>query len=290
MSGAGRLATTAMLARIEVRTWTARVADAHASANLTDNAGAIRSAASVRKNLLAGCDSALRATQAAAQYVRALHRDLTLPWTESERILPACDWRDYAEKTGRAIASFEEHAASAVRDYERARERARTYLGDLWREREYPTPGYVASRFVARSVVLPFPALDAADWRVVMADAERAALATQARAAVAERLADATRDLWDRLCTRLENVAGVLDSDRTVRDALVSDTRALLARLSRMNVLDDAAFAGALHDVAEALALDAPTIRASDTARADAARKAADLARQYRSAYGVVSC
>lgn len=270
-----------MLVAVEIRGWTGQITDKMASTDVTTRAHAAHDAARVRKNLLAGCDSALRAVIAAGHRVRAVHRSMTLPWSEGTRILPASEFSAYASAMADVLAAHTEAIERFLDSYDSARTRAQSALGALFDASDYPTRADLERRFGARRLVLPFP--DATDWRVDIGADEREAIRQQTEHAIAERMSDATRDLWSRLVEVLDRAASKLaDPDGIFRDSLIGNVRDLIDRLPRLNLTDDAALSNAVDEVSRAIAsYDPQTLRDDASTRAKVAAKAAALAASY---------
>ena len=80
-STAPTLASSAMLVEVNISNWVGRKKDKRASADVTTQNHADTGVASVNKKLLANSDT-LKAIQTHVTAVRAMHANMTMPWSE----------------------------------------------------------------------------------------------------------------------------------------------------------------------------------------------------------------
>lgn len=296
------LSERAMLARLNIRQWTARRLDKRVTDKVNQEHGAANDAG--RYNKLLVSKNALAEIQRIAGAARDEHYSRTLPWhDEGARILSAAGYMAYADAMRKHRQEFESAVASFVAGYPDFVADARTRLNGLFNAADYPACGDVESRFAFSIGIDPCP--DAADFRVDIGDAQAEAIRADIEARAKQAMADATRDVWQRIADRVGHMAERLraydppehetfqrldskgkqvtatrttkEASGVFRDSLVENVRELVALLPFLNVTGDSALA-AVADRMQALCRDdATTLRNNGAARASVAAEAESI-------------
>ena len=101
------LASSAMLVEVNISNWVGRKKDKRASQDVTAQNNAKDGVASVNKALLADNDD-LKAIQQHVTATRAMHANMTMPWSNSGlRLLPTAQFFKYQEAMSGMKAEFE---------------------------------------------------------------------------------------------------------------------------------------------------------------------------------------
>lgn len=274
----------AMLASLSICQWGNRkfervVTDAVAASGRTD-----RAFLSTSKKLV-GKDATSPITAAAAR-ARDHHYTNTLPWLDSGyRLLPSANYFEYVDKERQIKAEFNDAVDGFLASYPAHREAARSSLGDLFNEADYPDVQGLRARFRLESNFLPFP--DSADLRVEIPASEIKRLSENVDARVAEALERATGDLFERVVGVVGALRDKLSSysvspdgkvQHPFRDSAVLNLRELADLLPRLNVTNNPQLAALHVKLMQSLCpLDPDQLRVSDTARSQAVRSADDI-------------
>ncbi len=274
---------TAMLVSLNARCYGAKKEDKKISREVADAHNTSTDSGKYSKNLVP--KDSLEPVQKSITALRGFFYENTLPWLdEGIRVLPSANYETF--KAG--LESLRDDYDVAVRGFTNAWpdivENARKKLADMFDVRDYPAD--IRSRFGC--TVRFMPIAESGDFRVTMADAERTALQADIAATLGEAQKGATADIYDRLLTAVRAMAAKLSAYKPAvgadkaqgvfRDSLVDNLRDVVALVPRLNFAGDTELVRLCNEIqAELLAVDAPTLRESDSVRADVADKASAI-------------
>jgi len=149
---------------------------------------------------------ALAELQKIVSDARQEHYFITLPWDDNGyRVLPAAVFMDHTRKMHAHSERFSVAVDDLSRQFRSLVDQARTRLGGLFREEDYPLPDELRSKFSFETKVMPLP--DAGDFRVVLGDEEKQRIKRQITAAVEASLHVGSRELWHRLYEAVQHMA-----------------------------------------------------------------------------------
>lgn len=284
------LQSRALLARLSVSTWTARRYDRVVTNEINTAHSASADAGRYNKHLLGGTDTTLGKVIAAGGHARAVHLTQALPWTdEGWRLLPSANYFQYTDAMRAERAAFEQAVETFANDYAALREQAKTRLGTLYNEADYPDASIIRGRFAFATEFAPLPA--AGDFRLALPASEVGALERSITERVEKALAEAQRDAWRRLYEIVEKIHTrvtdpQIDEDSptgqakraAIRDALVTKGLETAALLERLNVADDDAFEEMRQVIVrEVSTLDTEALRSDGALRVDVAQETDDI-------------
>jgi hypothetical protein len=238
------ITNAAVLAELNISVWTANKLDKDATANVTDGAKAVRSAAQVRKNLMAGTTERKQIADYAAS-CRLWHNTRTLPWADKgARLLPTSLFLDYKSEANARKATFDGMVSAFLTNYDALVASAANSLGDLFDASDYPSMEEVRSKFGLRLVFSPVP--EAGDFRLDVPANELEEIKQQYASDFDSRLADAMRTPWDQLHKLLTGMSEKLtentegdETQRRYHDTLITNAQGLCDMLSHLNVTKD---------------------------------------------------
>jgi hypothetical protein len=238
------ITNAAVLAELNISVWTANKLDKGATANVTDGAKAVRSAAQVRKNLMAGTTERKQIADYAAS-CRLWHNTRTLPWADKgARLLPTSLFLDYKSEANVRKATFDGMVTAFLADYDTLVASAASSLGDLFDPSDYPSMEEVRSKFGFRLVFSPVP--EAGDFRLDVPAGELEEIKQQYSTDFDSRLADAMRTPWEQLHRLLTGMSEKLtenaegdETQRRYHDTLITNAQGLCDMLSHLNVTKD---------------------------------------------------
>jgi hypothetical protein len=263
----------ALLATLTIHEWRAHRRDREITTAIAKDHGARPGAGCYTKTLVPR--QFLACIAKARTAARATHHRLTLPWyDDGVRILPVELHLTYTDRLRAHRQRFLEAVAAFLAAYEEAKAAARTTLGALYRETDYPASAALSGAFAMELRLQPFPA--AQDWRVDLpaTTLERLRQDLQTDLEGAHRLALA--DLHQRLAAVVARLADTLaEPDKIFRDSLVGNIRQLCRLLPALNLTRDPELAQLTATVERRLAsLDPQTLRHNPESRDAAAHEA----------------
>jgi hypothetical protein len=245
------LNTQAMIANLQLRSWTARKFDKGISAEV-DQIHQAHDAGRYSKLLVE--KSALDPITRHCGKIREFHYKVTLPWGDNgDRLLPAKQYMDYT----RAMRDFKAEADRLTRqfvsDYPRLVAAARTHLGTMYSPSDYPKASEIGERFGVIVEFLPVP--DAEDFRVDLGKKQVAEIRAGILETVKERQQNAAKECWNRLHEVMQNLSTMMAKDKPIfRDTLVSNIEDTVQLLPKLNIMEDKELDTVCKDVGRFLA------------------------------------
>jgi hypothetical protein len=209
--------------------------------------------------------------------IRQYHYDLTLPWLEGSRMLSMTHFETYCAAMNEKLDQYRRLTQNFIDAYPQAKEQARTFLGKMYREADYPTIQEISRKFVGEYFVTPLP--DTSDFRIDLPDYAIAKTAAK----IQESINIATRDAWTRLHEAVthiyEKMSGFETGDtKRLHDTMIGNLRDLVALMPGLNITEDPALTAITAAVEDHLTgASVEQLRESETARKELKRKAADI-------------
>jgi hypothetical protein len=280
------ITSSSMLVELNISVWTANKLDKEATNKVTDDAYAVRNAAQVRKNLMAGTSRRKEIADFAAS-CRLWHNQRTLPWSDKgSRLLPTSLFLDYKNEANTRRAKFEELTATFLEEYPDHVAAAQQHLGDLFQHSDYPNPQEVSSKFAFKMVFSPVP--EAGDFRLDVPHQELADIRREYEENFTSRLADAMRAPWEQLHSMLQSMSNKLtdiegdEAKKRYHGTLLTNAQDLCAMLTHLNLTKDPALEAARVQLEQAIfATDIDDIKESAAVRADVKAKIDDIISKY---------
>lgn len=275
----------ALLAHLRVSSWSGVKTDATVTAKTIKSENAEAGAGSFSKKLLPSW--MLLEFNSLTNEAREYHKRVTLPWLDGgHRVLPTTLYFEYVQKMG----DFKRDVGTAVKKflddrYDLMIETARTRLGDMFHEEDFPTKDDLRARFGIEVGFLPMPT--AADWRVDLTDKQRTELVAEVEADMEERQTCALHDVWKRLYDCVDHMATVLgDPDKRFQNSMLEKARELTELLPKLNITNDPDLNQCVDEVREKLCDAKPeTLREIPEKRATAADDAKDILERMRARF-----
>ena len=251
------VARAAMLVDLNIAIYSGRKQDRTTQAEVTLAKGSgSKKAASVYKNLFAECKELEAITKFQAR-ARSEHYRLTLPWNDrGARLLPTISLLDYKQVMNRYQQEFDRLVDAFLIKYSTLVAAAAFQLGTLFDRNEYPDAAQVARRFRMDIAFVPLPT--SGDFRLDVESEVQRELMEQYDRRLAEQLASATKDSWDRLYEALARLSDRLtvseDGKKKIfHDTIVTGAVDLCELLTAMNVTQDPQLESARRKLQEVL-------------------------------------
>lgn len=229
------LAARCLLVSVSIAAWSGRKYDRVASVLLESEHNAEAGRARVNKLLIRA--EALQPVTRAANAIRMMVYDNTLPWADNgERIIAASHYLGLANKLRPLIEDFNAQADALAAEYAAERERARFELNKLFRASDYPAE--IRSRYHVRVSVMPIA--DSSDMRLEIPESVQEAVRLSVEETLQTRQREAMETLWGTLGTSLVAIRDRLaEKDARFKTALIENFHGLIDRLGALNIVGD---------------------------------------------------
>lgn len=274
------LTEKAMLVALNISQWTARKYDRRVSEEVASDYGTTTEAGRYNKVLIA--KGALKSINQIVGAARSHHYTNTLPWRDDGyRMLPTGNYWQYCEDQRAFRDQFDRAVNEFVASYPGYINAARDTLQGLFDQLDYPLPDDIGRRFRFETVVMPMP--DSADFRVSLARDEVAQIRDEIERRTAEAAEAAIGDLWQRIHDTVRHMAARLRMYRVTddgvehpfRDSMVTNLRALVDLLPRLNFTGDSRLAAMCQRLNDELCPHEPDdLREDEGLRSDTAKAA----------------
>lgn len=281
------ISTSSVLVEMSIAVWTANKVDRVATADCVSDNNAVRNAAQVRKNLMAGTTQRKEIADYAAG-CRVWHSTQTLPWSDrGARLLPTSLFLDYKSEANLRRDKFNDLVEGFLQDYPKLVVQAQTHMGSLFDAADYPNVDEIRDKFGFRLVFSPVP--EAGDFRLDIPAHELEEIKTGYASDFQDRVIDATGSLWRQLHDMLTSMSKKLDDGdedseikKRYHDSFLDNADTLCRMLSHLNVTNDPVLDGARQRMEDAIkGLNMDGIRSDPFYRAEAKDKLDAVLKQY---------
>lgn len=226
-----------MLIKLSVTQWSARKYDRTVTQRAVKEFNAQSDAGRFNKLLMQSPE--LQDIAKISGATRKDHYDLTLPWfDDGSRILPSKMYMDYTAKMRDNKEKFELAVQRFLKIYPELIERAKSLLGDMFSDEDYPDVKIIASKFAFTTFVMPIPSKH--DFRVFEMNGEQEQIKRDIEQRVNAQVIEAKKDLWLRLYDAINTVKERLsDPEAIFRDSLIFNVRDLAKIIVKLNIDED---------------------------------------------------
>lgn len=282
------ITASAVLVELNISVWTANKLDRVQTDKVIADNSAVRDAAQVRKNLMAGTSMRKDIADYAAGS-RLWHNTRTLPWADKgARLLPTTLFMDYKAESNVRRDTFNNMVDNFITHYPALVQTANNYLGKLFNPEDYPSAEEVRSKFGYRLVLSPVP--ESGDFRLAIADQDLQDIRKQYEDNFSQRLAEAMREPWDRMhklligmSEKLTDNEGDEESKKRYHDTLVTNAQGLCSMLTHLNITKDPKLEQARRDLElTMLGADIEVIKESPEVRKDMKAKVDAILSKYQ--------
>ena len=265
-----------MVVNMTIGKWTGFRHDREATDQTTEAQHAQHGASRVNKRLLP--KEAFKGVNAAAARLGQVHNFYTLPWgDDGSRLLPVRMFFKYTEAVNAAKDAYAEAASNFARAYPLLVVSAKEFLGDMYREEEYPPAEDVEHRFYASIRTFPMPR--SGDFRVDVGEGELKKLQKELEAHTKEAVRTASAAVWERVRKIVEHIRDTLaDPDKIFRNSMLEHAHEICEMLPELNITNDPRLDKMQKAILKDLgALDAVALRKDMDYRKESAAKADKL-------------
>lgn len=228
----------AMLICLHITMWTARKHDKRVSEEVAQSHEANTNAGRYNKHLLDQAEK-LEELRSLAGQIRQYFYKVTLPWSdEGYRLLPSHLYFEFTNQMSEFKTGYEQLVREFLDAYPTYREQARTNLGLLYRDSDYPDWSKLTEKFDLTTDILPIPCGE--DFRVTLGADEKARVAREIDQQVKQSLTRATSELWSRLMQSVAHLAAVLERPKAkLHTSTLRNVTEIADLVPRLNVTGD---------------------------------------------------
>jgi len=232
------LSEKALLVHLGISQWTAKKLDRKASDQVAAANQATVAAGNYNKSLLPTYDK-LEMVKTKTSEIRKKFYANTLPWgIEGMQILPSANYLSFTTEFRKEKGIWQGRVNDFIAGYDKAHRDAQRLLGSLYNASDYPLIQDLRAKFSIHMSWMPVP-MDG-DFRVDLADEERAAIASEAAQQVATGAEAAMKAVWERLYEKVTWLMDRLsDPKNTFHDQTYMDAKDTCDLLGKLNFTDD---------------------------------------------------
>ncbi len=281
-----KFAESAMIVRMTIHGWGGHKKDRAVSDEIADSKAAIRRAGKYTKQLVSS--PYLKKYWSASANLKSLHNQLTVPWLDgAQRLLPAKLYWDYIEKVSGPKREVEAYGYEFIeKDYLPAIERARSELGEMFNEKDYPNPAVLEDKFAIEIAFSPIPV--ASDWRVKLTDDIEKEIQDDLTARLKEAEETAMKDIWQRTYEAISKMEDRLKNGKRLVESSFENFEELVDLLPKLNISNDPNLNKLAAELKLKLCVNRDDVRSDQDLRDSKAQEAKDIMSQM-SAYMVKS-
>lgn len=274
------ISNKAILVSLHIRQSAFRKQDKRATASIATEYATDKGVGNYSKKLLPGCKEFVRVTNI-NQNLRIWFHENTLSWlNDGTRILKSSCFESFSQ----AFRAKQDELNVALEEfyqaYPSAVENARSKLGQLFKEGEYPSISAMKASFSCELTFMPVP--DVADFRVSLSESEKQDFLSKMHKAESF----ATKEAWERIYNVVSKAASQMKKTETrLHDTLLSNITEMCALLPKLNISDDPSLEFMRQEVESLISgMSMEHIRASDVTKITATQQL-EAAMQKMSAF-----
>lgn len=280
--------------RLSCSVWTARKLDKTATREAKDRAAASdKAGVKVYKNLIAA--EALDKIESIKNQAYLEHRKRTVPWTyDGAGAITSEGYPAYKAAMSRYEKEFHQAVSAFYQVYEKERDAAREYLGNMFNESDYPTSASLQGKFAFRVIAEPMAQADA--FRVQGLAPE---LVEEIKNNIVDNnvnaIQNANNAAWTRVIERVEKLKIGLEAykpggngqkvEGKFHDTLIGNIAELASLIPSINVANDPDLSRMAQKLNSLTAYTAQDLRESDALRQEVTKQAGLVLAGINAAY-----
>lgn len=228
------ISSKALLVNLSISQWAGRKFDKKATATVKANHAASEKSGNYTKKLLPG-SSELKEVTTAAAAMRQFFYNQTLPWcNDGARILASKNYLDFTADIAKQKDEYSRTVENFLVSYPFLINNAKTELGDLYNQSDYPNVNQLRNKFSVDVSFLPVP--DISDFRVEILDSEKDEFLKRMHKVEKDALKDCYMRLHDVIKKAVEKLA---DPKAVYRNSLIENIQGVCEILPKLNFNDD---------------------------------------------------
>jgi len=262
-----------LLSTLKVSEWSGRTTDKAATRHVLLAENAVKGSGRFDKTLLPGC-KLLKAIHKQTSVIRQLYYENTLAWTLGDkRLLASVNYIPFQQLLDAKRLEWRARVDAFLQDYDQLVQAARSSLGGLFEDADYPDVEDVDKKFGVQFDVEPLPA---ADFWVSSVDSELESMRDDLQERMQGALDNSMSELWERLYGKVKHMADKLgDEDAIFRDSLVKNLEDICDLMPALNFAGDKKLEALASEVRDQLAGLSPGDLRKDKSKRSKAAEAA---------------
>lgn len=266
----------AVLAVLNVKTWSGRRYDGGASVEFNRSKSAASDASRVNKLIVP--KENLKPVTRAVNALRTAHYYNTLPFAQGAQLLPMANYIHYHELMPALISDCETAARQFVDSYPLLKQSAPRRLGELYNPADFPPVEVMAQKFNFKLSFMPVADANGFDKIFGLNEAEKLKIAAEYSSTLQASFDESMRVVYERLYKAIQHMAAKLkDKDAIFRDSLTSNVAELIDLLPRLNVNNEQALIDRIKEAKDLIKYTASELRHNEKAREKTATTADDI-------------
>jgi len=270
------LSSTAMLTSLKISRWTASVHDKDITQGVLNEHAANDKTGKFTKKIIN--KAGMKAITDVVSRARAYHLSVTLPWSgDGARILPSAKFMEYSAEMRKFKHEFELAVNLFENEYYVLKDQARTELGTMYDENNYPHLSELRDKFKFETDINPIP--NANDFRVnLSADAIE-----EIKKAFEEKeknvLVEAVKHIWRNMFDVIKHMHERLSQEDAVfKKTTITKLQDIVENLPTMNITNDQALEAMRVEIQDSLCTYTPEeIRKDPEKRAEVTKTAEEI-------------
>lgn len=214
--------------------WGRNKFDRTLSTEIEQNHGMAANASRVNK-VLSQHKSVVRFSQHVSKCRTEFYK-LALPWTEATRIIRSSRYSDFNARAKAWVKEADEIYQDIYYAWPDIFAQAQRDLSDAFNHAEYPLRESLRDRYRLQITYQRMGAVN--NWVMELTEQEQRELQSQAVEAYKDSVRAATEDMWKRLHDRVQLMANTLNSDKQLRQPIISGLRDVLRLIPELAVTE----------------------------------------------------
>ncbi len=262
------LSQKAILAHVSISLWAGRKQDSRATGKVEESFATVSDVGNYSKKLLPGAVE-LELVKSVSSEARKFFATNTLPWlSNGGRIVSSKNYFELTQELRKRKDSFDRAVVDFLAKYSQLRIDARSKLGNLFSESDYPTTEKLSRAFSFDVTFLPIP--EVSDFRTEVLDSEREEFTKKMK----EIETGVLRDCYSRLKEVVGNAASRLNiPEARINDSLLENISEICTLIEKLNATDDATLSATTKDVQKVVASISLDVCRENKVEKDAASK-----------------
>lgn len=163
----------------------------------------------------------------------------TLPWEDSGwRILPSVKYMEFANKLRGFKEEFQGAVSELIRQYDTIKENARTRLGDLFNEKDYPEAWELERKFYFNAHFMPMP--ESGHFLVEVSKEEQQFLEDQARQNERRLVEGVVHECYVRIYNALSSLSEKINgNDNRWKESTINNLAEIVEIMPALNITDN---------------------------------------------------
>jgi len=278
----------AILVQLNISTWNTERLDKEQTERINKLNNADSKAGKVHKDLMCGTTMA-KDIDLHSGRSRLWNNQNTMPFEDrGARLLPTSLFlHHYKPEMNQREQKFKNMVSSFIPNYEAAKQTAKNYLADMYREENYPNAADIAAKYKWTLTVKPLPSSGHFCLDIPAQELEEMKLSCDAD--VEQRIAEAMRKPWNDLHTMLTGMSDKLkeveyadEKSKRFHKTFITNALDLCKLLNHMNITNDPQLEKARQQLELALVgTDVDDIKDNDFVRSDMKKRVDDILAQF---------